>query len=179
MAVAAASSAHWFDRIVEVLFTFLSRWIEIDFKRPERSIIYIAYISVVSLLSKLLVVLTDPILQLLLLLRVLSLLGLLTFLSLDPLFQILKEVVDLGLPRVVLLFDYSLVFANHYILAKGTKYLDFAPFLSLASRPLLDLHQETLLHFYFFKLAVSLRILYGEAPTAEYLSLPMEDFLAE
>ena len=124
-------------------------------------------------------VLTNPILQFLLLLGVLSLLGLLTFLALDPLFQILKEVVDLGLPRVMLLLDYSLVLANHYILAKGTKYLDFAPFLSLASRPLLDLHQETLLHFDFFKLSVPLLIFDGEAPTAEYLSLPMEGFLAE
>ena len=124
-------------------------------------------------------VLTDPILQLLLLLGVLSLLGLLTFLALDPLFQILKEVVDLGLPRVMLLLDYSLVLANHYILAKGTKYLDFAAFLSLASRPLLDLHQETLLHFDLFKLSVPLLIFDGEAPTAEYLSLPMEGFLAE
>ena len=81
----------------------------VELERPKRCITDVLSISVLSFLRKSLLMLPDPLLELILLLGVFLGLGTLGFLILHSLLQIREKVIDLGLPSVVLLLYQTFI----------------------------------------------------------------------
>ena len=160
---------------VFILIVFFPTRVELE--RPKRCITDVLSISVLSFLGKSLLMLPDPLLELILLLGVFLGLGTLGFLILHSLLQIREKVIDLGLPSVVLLLYQAFISAVLHVLAQGLEDLDFAVLVAFGDGTLLNLHQEPLLHLYLLELPIPPHLFICEAPAAENLSLGPEHSL--
>ena len=79
----------------------------------------------------------------------------------------------------MLFFNLSLILIQPDEFPQRSEYLNLSLFVALTDRSLLNLHEESLLHFNVFKHSVSFLLLDDEAPAAENMCFVSEYMLSE
>ena len=79
----------------------------------------------------------------------------------------------------MLFFNLSLILIQPDEFAQRSEYLNLSLFVTLTDRSLLNLHEESLLHFNIFKHSVSFLLLDDEAPAPKNMCFVSEYMLSE